>query len=120
MLIGSVRTGTPIMKFDHPHQLNDRMRLFTHRAIAAKIDASPSLLGKAGANLERWRIRSFDGVLPPALQEWRDLLDALPWPALRDILTSDCEESNRLRQSTPFTGILTQTERRTAREAASS
>ena len=120
MLIGKYGAGVRTMKFDHPHQLNDRRRLFTHRAIAAKIDANPSLLGKASANLERWRIRSFDGVLPPALQEWRELLDALQWPALRDILTSDCEESNRLRQSTPFTGVLTQAERRMAREAASS
>ena len=110
----------PKMKLDHPHQLNDRRRLFTHRAIAAKIDANPMLLDKASANLERWRIHSFNGALPPALLEWRDMLSALPWPAIRRVLTLDCEESNRLRQSTPFTGILTQAERRSAREAASS
>ena len=99
--------------------MNDRRRLFTHRAIAEKIDGDPRLIGKAHENLETWRMRSFDGALPPALQEWKDILNSQDWPSIRKILVDDSEESNRLRQSSPFPGILTEPERVSAREAAS-
>ena len=91
------------------HALLDARRLATHREIAKRIDADPTLLGKALGNIERWSRQM--GRTPPALAEWQGLLRTLPWERIRPLLVQDDEESRRLRQSSPFVGILTQRER---------
>ena len=97
------------------HALLDARRLATHREIAKRIDADPSLLGKALGNIERWSRQM--GRTPPALAEWQGLLRTLPWERIRPLLVQDDEESRRLRQSSPFVGILTQRERMEIRRA---
>ena len=97
------------------HALLDARRLATHREIAKRIDADPSLLGKALGNIERWSRQM--GRTPPALAEWQGLLRTLPWERIRPYLVQDDEESRRLRQSSPFVGILTQRERMEIRRA---
>ena len=87
-----------------------------HREIAKRIDADPSLLGKALDNIARWSRQM--GRTPPALAEWQGLLRTLPWERIRPHLVEDDEESRRLRQSSPFVGILTQRERMEIRRAA--
>ena len=77
-----------------------------HREIAKRIDADPSLLNKALGNIARWSRQM--GRTPPALAEWQGLLRTLPWEQIRPHLVEDDEESRRLRQSSPFVGILTQ------------
>ena len=91
----------------------DLIRLRSHRLIARKIDADPSLLEIPRQNLDRWReLRGEDG---PAYAEWRALLTQ-PWEQVRVLLVSDTEESTRLRLSTPFVGILSPLERRRIHE----
>jgi len=43
-------------------------------------------------------------------REWLEILRR-PWPEIRAILIDDSEESQRLRQSDPFCGILSPQER---------
>ena len=53
------------------------------------------------------------GVFPRGvLREWRQLLDASPLPVLLALLRSPDDEAVRLRQSSPFAGLLTPEERR--------
>ena len=97
------------------HALLDARRLAAHREIAKRIDADPALLDKALGNIERWCRQM--GRTPPALAEWQGLLRALPRERIRPLLVQDDEESRRLRQSSPFVGILSQRERMEIRRA---
>jgi hypothetical protein len=49
--------------------------------------------------------------LPPALDEWRRILQTRSPEQVLALLESPSEEAVRLRSSTPFTGILTEAER---------
>jgi hypothetical protein len=86
-----------------------------HCLVARKIERDPRLLEVARRNLARW-LRDRAGHAPRALLEWRDIL-AGPWPAIAARLTDPGEAGARLRQSSPFTGILTAAERRRVYEA---
>ena len=81
-----------------------------HTVIAARIAKNPALLAKARANLKRWRTR-FAAKPDHWWLEWERLLRR-PWPELAALLTDPGENATRLRQSSPFVGILTPTERR--------
>jgi hypothetical protein len=86
-----------------------------HAAIARKIDHDPGLLDIPRHNLERWRARA--GNSPPQwLLEWRTLLK-LPWLQLAALITEPSENAARLRQSSPFAGVLTESERKRIYEA---
>lgn len=89
------------------HDWVDRRSLGLHEAIAAKIEADPELLNVARANLVRWISRSSS----KALVEWLDLLDRSPAADLVRLLRSEEEYAARLRQSSPFAGVLTPRER---------
>ena len=79
-----------------------------HAVIARKIERDPQLLEIARGNLERWiAARGYD---TPAWLEWREILDQ-PWQTVAAIMTEPSENGARLRQSSPFCGILTQQER---------
>ena len=56
-----------------------------------------------------------DGA-PRALDEWREILDR-PWPEIAALITGTDESAVRLRQSSPFAGVLTPSERRRVYEA---
>jgi hypothetical protein len=89
------------------HEWIDRRSLALHEAVAAKLAERPELLDVARGNLERWlRDRRV-----PALLEWRDLLEHEPLASILDLLRSPSETATRLRQSSPFAGILTLEER---------
>lgn len=77
------------------------------RRIVAKIDADPERRGLAHAKrvCERW-VRQ--GIV--SAREWQTLLDK-PWEEVRAILLDESDEGQRLRQTDPFCGILTPTER---------
>jgi hypothetical protein len=90
------------------HAWIDRRSLALHDAVAAKIEAHPELLGVARANLARWLSRGPQ----PALLEWRELLDRTSVTELVALLRSGSEAAVRLRQSSPFAGVLTPDERR--------
>jgi hypothetical protein len=65
--------------------------------------------------IARWRAQRGQNV-PAWLSEWQDLLDQ-PWESIAALITEPSENGARLRQSTPFAGILTQQERRRIYEA---
>ncbi len=97
------------------HRLLDARSLAMHCLIAAKIARDPGLLDLARRNLDRW-LRSRAGDAPRALLEWRAIL-ARPWSEIAAILTDPSEDAARLRQSAPFAGILSPSERRRVYEA---
>jgi hypothetical protein len=101
-----IKRGPRATRRDHAW-IDERSRAL-HARIAEKLRERPSLLSVAGENLDRWeRLRGRDH----ASDEWRTLLTGTPLPALLRLLTEDGEEANRLRQSSPFAGILTADER---------
>lgn len=77
------------------------------RRIVAKIDADPERRGLIHARnvCERWVAQ---GIV--SAREWQPLLDK-PWAEIRAILLDESDEGQRLRQTDPFCGILTPTER---------
>lgn len=90
------------------HARIDRRSLAMHRAVAEKLRKDPRLLEKARSNIRRWRRQ---GVDVRAFKEWEAILDKGIDEAVR-IMCGESEESDRLRHSTPFTGILSPKERR--------
>ena len=103
----------PYDRRDDPKTRLNLVRLRSHRLIAEKIDADRSLLEIPQRNLDRWR--ELRGEDCPASAEWRELLKQ-PWEQIRTVIVSDTEESSRLRQSSPFTGIISPWERRRIHE----
>jgi len=91
------------------HRLIDERSLAFSRLIADKLRANPAGIQHARDNLERW-LRECSERSRPALFEWRQLLDG-PVEDLLSFLTSREERAVRLRQSSPFAGILTSEER---------
>jgi hypothetical protein len=97
------------------HRLLEIRSLAMHAVIARKIERDPSLLAIAHRNVERWRTRWKEA--PPAwLEEWQELLDQ-PWQAVAAFITGVGERATRLRQSSPFAGILSNEERWRIHEA---
>jgi hypothetical protein len=96
------------------HRLLDVRSLALHAVVARKIERDPRLLEKARRNLDRWR-RARGGE-PGALAEWRAILGR-PWREVAALLVDPGENATRLRQSSPFAGVLTRQERRRIYEA---
>ena len=97
------------------HRIIEARSLAMHCLIARKIEADRRLLAAARRNLAKWIARYGDGV-PRALGEWREILDR-PWPEIAAVITGTDESAVRLRQSSPFAGVLTPAERRRVYEA---
>ena len=89
------------------HEWIDRRSLALHEAVAAKLEGDPNLLNVARLNLERWHRTN----PTPALTEWARLLDTTPFHELLALLRSPSEDAVRLRQSSPFAGVLAPEER---------
>jgi len=97
------------------HRILDARSLAMHVVAAEKIERDPSLFNIPKRNLERWTARSGDS--PPAwLTEWRQILRK-PWPVVAALITELSENATRLRQSSPFAGVLNPVERRRIYEA---
>lgn len=95
----------------HLHEIIDRRSLAMHSQVAARLHAQPSLLGIARANLERWLGRMDpDDPAIPAVLEWQQILDSLSLNELCELLVREDEEANRLRQNSPFAGVLSPAE----------
>jgi hypothetical protein len=91
------------------HAVVDERSLAFDQAIAAKVIRDPQLVSIAQANVERW-LRDCSPSLQPTFQRWQTLLSG-PRDTLLATLVGTDEESTRLRQSSPFCGILTEDER---------
>jgi hypothetical protein len=105
-----MRNGSPKNPPYGSHQWLDWVDLKMCRRIAEKVRRDPALMRIPHANLRRWRKRL--GDWPPALREWDKILRENPLERVLEILTQNNDEGQRLRQSDPFVGILTETERR--------
>jgi hypothetical protein len=92
------------------HRLLEIRSLAMHAVIAAKIEHDNELLSIARRNLERWQMRWKESP-PEWLAEWRTILRR-PWKEVAAIITEMSENATRLRQSSPFAGVLTPLERR--------
>ena len=84
-----------------------------HRAIADRIRTNPRLMEKARENLQKYldQCAQENRTAPKSLTEWQDILTHRPWEAVLEFLVSSGESAGRLRQSSPFAGILTPKER---------
>ena len=91
------------------HRIIEARSLAMHCLVAQKIAQKPLLLKKVRRTLEIWRSRYGEDI-PRALDEWRILLDR-PWPEIAQFITDPGERATRLRQSTPFAGVLSPEER---------
>jgi hypothetical protein len=96
--------------FPNPHRRADEIGLALDRATAAKLRAKPSLIQVAKDNLARWRAQE-GGQLSPPLEEWERILRFLTAHEVADFICSRSPKADRLRQSAPFPGILTEDER---------
>lgn len=89
------------------HRRLDERAFALHEAVAAKLENDPSLLAIAKANIDRWARR---GVRSTYFTQWQRILDG-PLSGVLEILRSTDENAVSLRQSSPFAGILSESER---------
>ena len=92
------------------HRLLEARSLALHCRIARKIARNPSLVDVARRNVTAWR-RKAVGKVPRYLVEWERIL-AQPWSQVAALITEQSENAARLRQSSPFAGVLTASERK--------
>jgi hypothetical protein len=105
------------------HDVHDRVSLELARRIARALPRHPECLDVARANLDRWAEQNSDSPgLLRCYAEWRAILSR-PVSEICWLLTAETDEGQRLRQSSPFVGVLSPSEvweiKRHARETAS-
>ena len=98
--------------FHSDHQRLDERSLALHAAVAAKLQRDPALIERARANLSRWRA----WLNGNWMDAWQLILDG-PLEGVVACLKERSERATRLRQSSPFAGLLTQQERRAIYES---
>jgi hypothetical protein len=97
------------------HARIDAMNAAEDKLIAARLGHDPRLLATARRNLRRWMAR--DGTLVrPVFREWKRILEYLTVAELARFLRSDTPMVRRLRQSSPFAGVLTKAEQHSIRQ----
>lgn len=92
---------------ENPHVRIDRRSLALHRLVATKLEADPRVLESARATIARWRSL---GHREACLDEWEAVLAGGPQAVAR-FLRSSGQRATRLRQSSPFAGVLSADER---------
>ena len=91
------------------HRLIDERSLAFDRLVAARLRSQPALVEKARGNVTRW-LETCSAGARPALLEWQRVL-AGSFDELLSLIEATDERATRLRQSSPFCGILTEEER---------
>ncbi len=90
----------------------DELVLEYHRLIAARLQDDPeTVIERARNNLKRWMAAHEGTGSAYALEEWQSLLNNKTNQELIQIITEESDNGQRLRSSTPFTGILSAQER---------
>src|SRR5213596_2212180 len=92
----------------NPHALIDAENRERDRRLAALIRRRPDVVGLAQRNLRDWAARW--GQLTPPWEEWAQLLKMLSPAQIADFLESTTPKAERLRQSSPFLGVLEEVE----------
>ena len=91
------------------HRIIETRSLAMHCLAAQKIMRDTALLDGVRRTLGTWRAR-YGKDTPHALDEWAAILSR-PWPQIAAFITDPGERATRLRQSTPFAGVLDARER---------
>lgn len=95
------------------HEPIDRRSLELNRLVAEKIRRQPELMDRVRSSLDHTLIEPrLSESCKDALREWQTILSLKPFEEILSLLVEDSDEGQRLRQSTPFTGIISQEERR--------
>lgn len=97
---------------------SDERSIALHKEIAKKLRSNPGFWDIPRKNIARWE--KTKGGLAAALVEWERILRQYTKEQILSLLESDSEESARLRSSSPFTGILSDNERKMIFETYSS
>ncbi|MGZ8939525.1 MAG: hypothetical protein ACXW32_09980 [Limisphaerales bacterium] len=104
------------MKRRNPHQRIDDINSHQDRIIASRLRRDRHVLEIARDNLRRWIRR--DGRKPrPVFLEWQRIIERLTPNEIATFLTSDTAMARRLRQSSPFAGVLSEVELSAIRKA---
>jgi len=98
------------------HTILEVRSLAMHCLIARKITRNPQLLEVARRNLTAWKRSRPAAERPRCLDDWERVLRR-PWAEVAALITSTSEQAARLRQSSPFAGVLDSKERRRIYEA---
>ena len=103
------------------HSFLDSRSLAFHVAIAEKLRKDPMLLEKVRDRLRRTLSDDRSSISTrDAYREWLDVIERHSFEEVLTLLVDPSEEGTRLRQATPFAGILSRTEREAiARKKAS-
>jgi hypothetical protein len=91
------------------HQTIDRANEAADHFIARRLRRDPRLFQTARRNLQRWMAKEGKEISACFL-EWADILNSLTRAEVADFLASDTPKARRLRQSSPFMGLLTRRE----------
>lgn len=92
------------------HELQDQISLEIGRRTAARLREQPQLLAVARANLANWSRRNADAPdLLRCYAEWESIL-ARPLAQVCELLCAETQEAQRLRQNSPFAGVLSPAE----------
>lgn len=106
-LSGSARVAK--LRSSMNHEEIDSRSLAFGRAIASRLATEPQLIDRARATAVRWMATAAPAVRP-ALQEWIAALSG-PVDFVVHLLTASDQRAVRLRQSNPFAGVLSASER---------
>lgn len=88
------------------HGIHDAVGLELARQVSARLRQSSQPLVMARENLERWRrLNRGSATLICCYDEWAAILEK-PADEVCNILCADTEEGRRLRQNSPFAGVL--------------
>jgi hypothetical protein len=92
------------------HSETDQVSLELARRVADRMRGQPEVIDFARANLARW---SQQNTSAPSLlrcyAEWQQILSR-PVEEICTLLCSESDNAQRLRQNSPFAGVLTPTE----------
>lgn len=91
------------------HREIDRRSLALHRLVAERVRSDPALFEKAIKTLARWR-ESVCIASQPYLEEWERLMHQ-GVEACLSVAVEDSQRAAALRQSSPFSGVLSNRER---------
>lgn len=101
------------MTVEYPPHLylpKHRRTLALHRLVAEKVRRDPSLIDDARARLERWKEMNTRASVPYYITDWTEILDR-GLEATLAFMIDEGEYATQLRQSSPFSCMLTQQER---------
>lgn len=88
------------------HEFQDQVSLEIARRVAERLRTSPTPLLVAQANLDRWsRQNAGAPSLLGCYAEWRAILKG-PLEDICAALQAETQEGQRLRQNSPFAGVL--------------